>query len=237
MKYLLCMMCLCSVIALSAQNEIGYAEPFSEGPTSNILFENDIINFGEIVEGDKVKVVYKFMNTGTEDLTIKYAKGSCGCTVPEFSKDPIPPGGTGYILAIFDSANKGGNTSKRIVVTANTNPPDTYLHLKGNILPKSKVDASTAEGVKHTNPVPPNYFEIYPNPSSDYISLKFEETLPSQATYHIYDQSGQLISEGAIHQGNLNKGNIDIKALPQGMYNLQVKMDGKMHLVKHFVKQ
>ena len=107
------------------------------GPTTVMTFENTTYNFGTIMEGDIAEHRYTFTNTGNEPLIISNAKGSCGCTVPEWPKQPIPVGGTGEILVRFDSKNKGkvgGNPqTKTVTVTANTDPADTRLYIKGTV--------------------------------------------------------------------------------------------------------
>ena len=76
------------------------------GPLTSIEFEEDSYDFGEIMEGEKVVHLYKFKNTGKEPLVISNAKGSCGCTVPEWPREPIPVGGSGEIRVQFDSKGK-----------------------------------------------------------------------------------------------------------------------------------
>lgn len=112
------------------------AEPaVPAGPLTALEFEESTFDFGEIMEGDKVKHQYKFTNTGEEPLIISNAKGSCGCTVPEWPRNPIAPGETAVIDVEFDSKGKGkvgGNPqSKRVTITANTDPANTYLTIKG----------------------------------------------------------------------------------------------------------
>jgi len=101
------------------------------GPTTTLSFDNLEYDYGTITSGEKVQYAYKFKNTGSEPLIISNAKGSCGCTVPEWPKEPIAPGATSEILVQFDSSNKSGNQSKRVTLTANTNPAQTFLTIKG----------------------------------------------------------------------------------------------------------
>lgn len=107
------------------------------GPTTAINFAESTFDFGEIMEGEVVEHIYKFSNTGSEPLIISNAKGSCGCTVPEWPKEPIPVGGSGEIMVRFDSKNKGkvgGNAqTKTVTVSANTDPADTRLYIKGTV--------------------------------------------------------------------------------------------------------
>jgi hypothetical protein len=103
------------------------------GPTTTIEFEESEFDFGTIDEGEKVSHTYKFTNTGSEPLIIKDAKGSCGCTVPSWPKDPIAPGATGEMLVEFNSKGKSGSQNKRVTITSNTNPGQTFIQIKGEV--------------------------------------------------------------------------------------------------------
>ncbi len=100
-------------------------------------FEETIHNFGEIKE-EKGKVVHEFSftNTGQQPLVIHNVRASCGCTSPEWSRQPIAPGGKGYVKATFDPQNRPGNFNKTITVTANTEQPNTILRITGTVSPK-----------------------------------------------------------------------------------------------------
>src|SRR5688572_8968843 len=77
-----------------------------EGPLPSFQFQTTDHDFGTINEGQVVEYTYSFKNVGDAPLIIQNAQGSCGCTVPEWSKDPIPAGGTGFVKAKFDSNGK-----------------------------------------------------------------------------------------------------------------------------------
>ncbi|MBK7806168.1 MAG: DUF1573 domain-containing protein [Saprospiraceae bacterium] len=113
------------------------ATPVPTGPLTTIKFDQDTYDWGKVMDGDKVTHVFKLKNTGSEPLIISNAKGSCGCTVPEWPKDAIAPGKSGEIKVVFDSKGKGAvggkEDSKRVTVTANTDPVDTYLTIKGKV--------------------------------------------------------------------------------------------------------
>jgi hypothetical protein len=115
------------------------------GPITTIQFDETTFDYGTVKDGEKVKHVYKFKNTGKNPLIISDAKGSCGCTVPDWPREPIAPGKTGEIKVEFDSKNKGteegSNQSKRVTITANTDPAQSYLTIKG-IVKKDKAAAS-----------------------------------------------------------------------------------------------
>jgi hypothetical protein len=99
-------------------------------------------DFGEIVQGTKAKYTFTFINKGAVPIVINNASASCGCTVPNFSKEPVPAGAQGSVTVIFDSSGKNGNFSKNVTVT--TNLGQSILFIKGNIMtetakPKSPV--------------------------------------------------------------------------------------------------
>ncbi len=109
-----------------------------EGPLPVLSFEKADHDFGTITEGKKVTYIYKVKNTGEAPLIIQNAQPSCGCTVPTWTKDPIPVGGSGEVTAEFDSSGKPGINNKTITVTANTWPKVTTLRFKAMVTPKAE---------------------------------------------------------------------------------------------------
>lgn len=102
----------------------------ANAPKAVIKFETETYNFGTINQGQKVTYAYKFKNEGENPLIIQSANASCGCTVPTYPKDPIPPGGTGEIVAEYNGSG-AGDITKTITITANTEPTTTVLTIKG----------------------------------------------------------------------------------------------------------
>tara|TARA_B100001057_G_scaffold214114_1_gene214486 strand:+ start:1092 stop:1646 length:555 start_codon:yes stop_codon:yes gene_type:complete len=100
-------------------------------PKTSINFEKEIHEFGNVNVNSENKYSFKFTNTGNEPLKITNAKGSCGCTVPNWPKDAIMPGATEEIDIIFrPSKNQAGRKqTKTVTVTANTNPENTILKI------------------------------------------------------------------------------------------------------------
>ena len=96
-------------------------------------FETEVHDFGTIVQGEKVAYAFKFKNTGKADLIITSAKGSCGCTVPEWPQDPIAPGEEGVIDVVFNSEGKSGQQNKKVTIVANTVPNTKILAINGMI--------------------------------------------------------------------------------------------------------
>ena len=100
---------------------------------TSIQFEQDTFDFGEIVEGKTVTHIYMFTNTGDKPLKIESARGSCGCTVPEWPKKEIAPGEKGELKVVFNSKGKRGPQHKIVTVLANTNPTQSVIHIKGTV--------------------------------------------------------------------------------------------------------
>ncbi|WP_066628214.1 DUF1573 domain-containing protein [Labilibacter marinus] len=102
-------------------------------------FEETLHDFGKVEEA-KGKVVYSFnfKNTGSLPLVIHNVRASCGCTSPEWSRQPIAPGAEGFIKATFDPKNRPGVFNKTITVTANTQTPNTVLRITGEVSPKPR---------------------------------------------------------------------------------------------------
>jgi hypothetical protein len=98
-----------------------------------LKFDSDTHDFGTIVEGEKVSFAYKFRNVGNATLVIRAAQGSCGCTVPEYPKDPVPPGGEGIINVTFNSEGKEGKQDKTVTIISNTMPNTYTLNVIGNV--------------------------------------------------------------------------------------------------------
>ena len=111
-------------------------------PLAAIQFDTNEFNFGTIKDGEVVKHTFKFTNIGKAPLIVRDAKASCGCTVPEWTKEAIAPGGTGKIDVTFNSSGKGGQkVEKKVTVYANTSPAESLLLIKGEVL--SNGDNST----------------------------------------------------------------------------------------------
>ena len=96
------------------------------------LYEKEF-NFGSINQGDKVEHTFTFKNTGEADLIISDARASCGCTVPEYPKDPIKPGEEGKLKVTFNSAGKSGHTMKTVTITCNTEKGVELINIKSFI--------------------------------------------------------------------------------------------------------
>lgn len=122
--------------APAATDAAATAETKPEGPLPTLNFERTDYDFGTIKEGQKVNYTYKFTNTGEAPLIIQSVQPSCGCTAPDWSKEPVPVGGTGFVKVEFDSNGKTGMQNKMVTVTANTWPKQLKLNFKAMVTPK-----------------------------------------------------------------------------------------------------
>lgn len=99
-----------------------------------IKFENDILNFHSINEGEKVTGSFKFKNVGDHDLVISDVQVNCGCTVADYPHNAIKPGKEGLISVSYDSKGaKGMRVEKNVTVYSNTKPSATVLKIVAEV--------------------------------------------------------------------------------------------------------
>lgn len=84
-----------------------------------IKFDTAVFNFGRILQGEQVSTVFRFTNIGQSDLILQRVETSCGCTVPEYNREPVAPGKQGSIRVRFDSDGKEGTQYKTVKVISN----------------------------------------------------------------------------------------------------------------------
>jgi len=107
--------------------------------TTKLQFSATEHDFGTFKE-EAGRQTFDFIvtNTGKEPLVIQNVQPSCGCTTPDWTRQPIPAGATGKVTAIYDPANRPGPFNKTLTVHANTQPEVTVLVIKGEVLPHEK---------------------------------------------------------------------------------------------------
>lgn len=103
------------------------------GPTTSIKFDESSYDFGKIMQDSENEKVFSFTNTGKEPLIISNAKGSCGCTVPQYPKEPIAPGETGEIKVVYKPGKQKNKQNKTVTITANTKPEKTVLSISADV--------------------------------------------------------------------------------------------------------
>lgn len=108
---------------------------------AKIEFEKETHDYGKIDYDGNPECTFSFKNTGTEPLIISKAKGSCGCTVPEWPKDPIAPGATSEIRVKYDT-KRPGPINKSVTITSNASNVEngiSILRIKGEVGPKPEI--------------------------------------------------------------------------------------------------
>ena len=109
-------------------------------------FAEDIKNFdfGTLTAGQQVEHSFKFKNVGDFPLIINNVTASCGCTIPQWPRDPIGPGEQGTILVRFNSKGKEGQQFKTVTIYSNTNPATTDIQFKADVTPAKDSTATSA---------------------------------------------------------------------------------------------
>jgi hypothetical protein len=110
------------------------ADGKKKGDLPEIKFDEEVYDFGKITQGEKVNHAFTFSNIGKSNLIISGASGSCGCTVPEWPREPIKPGGTGSINVVFSSEGKSGYQEKTVTVVTNCEPATRVIRIKCEII-------------------------------------------------------------------------------------------------------
>lgn len=107
----------------------------ADGDFAVFSWDHQEHDFGTIGQESKVSHTFTFTNSGKVPLLISDAKGSCGCTVPEFPKDPVAPGASGDVKVSFDPAGRQGMNTKLVTILANTLSGSERVVIKANVKP------------------------------------------------------------------------------------------------------
>ena len=129
MKYLI-------AIILVGVSFVGFSQSEDSKPLTGpkISFSETSFDFGDIVVGDKVEHIFEFENIGTEVLILADVKTTCGCTAPEWPREPIAPGKTASVKVIFNSVGKMGIQNKVITVMSNAVNSPARVKIVTNVL-------------------------------------------------------------------------------------------------------
>lgn len=223
--------------------QISYSQNESSNtPTTVMEFEDSNFNFGTITSGEKVSHVFKFTNTGDVPLVITNVKGSCGCTVPFYPKVPILPGESSEIEVSYDSKNKEGLQSKRVTITANTDPATFYLSVKGEVL-KGDINTEDNEAeiakqneiIEDLQSLDKSCFAIFPNPSSDFVQLELKEYIGQSAVIEIRNEMGQPMTKKTVQSISRETTRFDVQNFPAGMYLISISVEQEKPMTQCFV--
>lgn len=121
---------LLSILAFVVAGSFALNAQTTSGPV--MTFQQTTIDYGTIEKGSEPLRKFSFTNTGNEPLVIKSAKGSCGCTVPTYPKEPIMPGETNVIEVRYDTQRVGMFT-KTVTLTTNETSDTHTLTIKGEV--------------------------------------------------------------------------------------------------------
>jgi hypothetical protein len=217
------------------------------GIPTTIEFEENEFDWGTITQGERVSYVFVFTNTGNEPLLIKNAKGSCGCTVPQWPKAPIAPGKQGEINVVFSSKGKMGKQNKRVTITSNTNPIQTFLTVKGEIIkdekytfidysnPVAKAPEKSAINPDWKKPYTKDCFAIYPNPTSDTLKLELKDHLGESLNVMIFDSKGSQLMSKRVKEISGDILEFDLSQYTSGTYYVNIKIGKGAVSTKCFV--
>jgi hypothetical protein len=104
---------------------------FNALPTMD--FKDTVHNFGTMREGESSTYEFEFTNNGKSPLIISSASGSCGCTVPEYPREPIQPGEKGIMKVMFNSNDKMGHQEKSVSISTNSKRGNHMLYIKADV--------------------------------------------------------------------------------------------------------
>lgn len=127
------------MVFVAAMGSQAVAQEVQNG--AKIEFEKEVHDYGTIENGANGECTFEFKNTGNAPLIISNAKGSCGCTVPSWPKEPIAPGASSKITVKYDTKRPGA-INKSVTITSNAvNAPTKVIRIKGNVKPKPQSGA------------------------------------------------------------------------------------------------
>jgi hypothetical protein len=152
----ICSAVLCTA-AFAQNNQPKTAAPQTAAAATGIdaaaKFDKLEHNFGNLKEGPQATTEFKVKNIGNEPLLIKHVQASCGCTVPNWSKEPIMPGKTGTISAVYNTQGRPGAIHKTLDVQ--TDKGNKTLTLSGNVERATPVAPPTPPPPPPPPPAPP----------------------------------------------------------------------------------
>ena len=117
------------------------AENIDPATAPVLTMESDMYDFGDVTANGTTEKVIEFTNTGKTPLIIKSAKGSCGCTVPKYSEEPIAPGEKGSLSVSFKAPANNGKQTKTVTLTTNTAKTTETFKITANVVGGSEKPA------------------------------------------------------------------------------------------------
>ena len=112
---------------------VGFA--FTSNAQGALKFKQEKHDFGTIAEGTIATYSFVFTNTGKTPVVISNVKPSCGCTTPDWTREPVMPGKTGKVTASYNSAGRPGIFNKTVTVMNNGEASQIVLGIQGTVAP------------------------------------------------------------------------------------------------------
>lgn len=110
------------------------AQGYDESEKMPVLtFDSDLHDFGRLSAGENISYSFHFRNTGNADLIISNTSATCGCTVADYPKGRIAPGGEGYVTVTFKSAGKAGQQYQEVTIVSNAQPATCRLKILAQV--------------------------------------------------------------------------------------------------------
>jgi len=122
-----------AIVTMAQQLASTSYTPVSIFRDAAFTWDETVYDFGKIKVNEPVTHEFTFTNSGDAALVISSVKASCGCTVTEYTKDPIPSGENGFVKATYNAA-KAGVFSKTVTIDANTGEGSVLLTIKGEVV-------------------------------------------------------------------------------------------------------
>ena len=215
-----------------------------QGPVTTVQFDRYEMDLGQVSQGTENEMIFSFTNTGDEPLVIHSAKGSCGCTVPYFPKDPIMPGEQSEVHAVYSPGKQKGLQNKTLTIVANTDPDNIILRVKAEVL---EVDDLEEEASLFAEPVltekdqemldelSPGCFVIFPNPTSETLQLDLKEHIGRSAEVRIHNEQGAEMHRSTIANISRATTRLEVGDFPSGLYVISIQVNGEKPMSQCFV--
>jgi len=233
---------------------------FAQTSAPHMTFESETHDYGKIEEeAGKQKCKFVFTNTGAEPIIIKQVKASCGCTTPDWSRQPVPPGGKGFVSAEYNPYNRPGKFNKSITVTSNAENATVSLRITGEVIPKKKSveddyryklenirlkTSNISFGSMKSNEKKTKTVEII-NISDKPVTLTFDKNpVPAHVTIKSVpetlkpNQTGKLeVTFDANKKSDWDYVNDRLNMVQNGVYNQHNRLTVSATIKEHFSKE
>ncbi|HKK61124.1 MAG TPA: DUF1573 domain-containing protein [Bacteroidales bacterium] len=130
---------ICFTVLASACNNLNSetkndVKVYESNRSSKIQFSETISNLGKVKQGEKVFTWFDYKNVGDGLALIENIRAGCGCTIPEWDKEPVAPGEDQSIKVVFDSAGKTGVQNINVTVYTNGEPGQITLRIMAEVI-------------------------------------------------------------------------------------------------------